>query len=317
MTGPADTTNYPPPEPERVERALGAMRARRAKLRRARIAAASGALVLLVGVAILAVGVSPTGTPRLRVAGPPSTTTGVAPTSTTAPATVSSSTTTSPPTSTAVPDGTQQIIRDYLQREGLPGEVFEAPWRDFAHNRSLALARLRDNESIDYAFVIDADDLFVPDLGFDPAAFKQNLSLGHYGVLVQDGPVTYYRPQICNNRRDYRYRGVVHEFLAAPPGCSGGTATGFHIASRREGARSRDPDKYRKDAQLSAGLSRRRSIRGALHLYLPAQSYRDAGQTAEAAEHLRNAPEWGLGEKRGIPPAGSAPPAASGDRAGF
>ena len=28
-------------------------------------------------------------------------------------------------------DGTQTIIRDYLRAHGLPGEVFDEPWRDF------------------------------------------------------------------------------------------------------------------------------------------------------------------------------------------
>jgi hypothetical protein len=104
MTGPADSTQYPPPEPERVERALRAMRARRNKLRRIRIVSVSGALVVLVAVAIVVVGVSPASSPRLRVA-EPSTTTGVAPTST---STAASTSTTSSPTS-ALPGGTQEI----------------------------------------------------------------------------------------------------------------------------------------------------------------------------------------------------------------
>ncbi len=39
-------------------------------------------------------------------------------------------------------DGTQQIIRDWLWRENLRGVVIEEPWRDFAYNRSHALAKL-------------------------------------------------------------------------------------------------------------------------------------------------------------------------------
>src|ERR1700761_235877 len=48
-------------------------------------------------------------------------------------------------------DGTQNIIRQYLDRERLPGEVFDEPWRDFADNRTLALQRLREKPEIDYA----------------------------------------------------------------------------------------------------------------------------------------------------------------------
>src|SRR5262249_24987812 len=40
-------------------------------------------------------------------------------------------------------DGTQTIIREWLARVGLQGEVYNEPWRDFAHNRSSVLKRLR------------------------------------------------------------------------------------------------------------------------------------------------------------------------------
>ena len=48
-------------------------------------------------------------------------------------------------------DGTQEIIREWLTRVGLPGEVYEEPWQDFAYNRSHALSRLRQVDWVDYA----------------------------------------------------------------------------------------------------------------------------------------------------------------------
>ena len=65
-------------------------------------------------------------------------------------------------------DGTQSIIREYLEHENLPGEVFDEPWRDFSYNRSVALARLREKAQVDYALIIDADDVPICDEGFDP-----------------------------------------------------------------------------------------------------------------------------------------------------
>ena len=141
-------------------------------------------------------------------------------------------------------DGTQDIIRRYLEREGLLGEVFDEPWQDFAHNRSIALARLRERAEIDYAFIIDADDVLVCDESFCAAGFKKGLSKDIYLVPFHDGAVVHDRPQICSNRMEYRYRGVVHEFLEGPKEGSSALATGFHISSRVEGARSQDPDKY-------------------------------------------------------------------------
>src|SRR5271168_4484452 len=54
-------------------------------------------------------------------------------------------------------DGTQTMIREWLAQAGLPGEVYGEPWRDFAYNRSHALARLRENIGVDYALISDAD----------------------------------------------------------------------------------------------------------------------------------------------------------------
>ena len=58
-------------------------------------------------------------------------------------------------------DGTQQIIRDFLTEHNVKGAVIDEPWRDFAYNRSFALERLREVEDIDYAMIIDADDIVV------------------------------------------------------------------------------------------------------------------------------------------------------------
>jgi glycosyltransferase involved in cell wall biosynthesis len=88
-------------------------------------------------------------------------------------------------------DGTQAIIREWLERVGLPGEVYDEPWRDFAYNRSHALAKLRENKDIDYALMIDADDQFIVDAGFDVIAFKESLLKELYNVEMRSGAVSY------------------------------------------------------------------------------------------------------------------------------
>jgi glycosyltransferase involved in cell wall biosynthesis len=72
-------------------------------------------------------------------------------------------------------DGTQQLITGWLERAAMPGMVIEEPWRDFAYNRSHVLVKLRELEQIDYALIIDADDLLVLPKDFDLAAFKAGM----------------------------------------------------------------------------------------------------------------------------------------------
>src|SRR5271165_1256421 len=58
-------------------------------------------------------------------------------------------------------DGTQELVRDWMRRNFMPGLVVEEPWQDFAYNRSHAMDALRKVETVDYALIIDADDRLV------------------------------------------------------------------------------------------------------------------------------------------------------------
>ena len=182
-------------------------------------------------------------------------------------------------------DGTQDVIRRYLDHESLPGEIFDEPWQDFAHNRSVALARLRERTEVDYALIMDADDVLVYEDAFEPASFKTSITADLHDIAICLGAVWYHRPQMCSNRLEFRYRGVLHEFLEGPPGSlSRVTATGFYIRERREGARSAIPDKYRKDALLleeSMKVEQDPFLRARYTFYI-AQSWRDCGEKEKA-----------------------------------
>ena len=118
-------------------------------------------------------------------------------------------------------DGTQQMIRDFLAEHHVPGAVIDEPWRDFAYNRTFALERLREVEDVDYAMIIDADDIVVarcrlrsPRLqGADGRTISTTCrcSTAAYRILA---------PQICSNRLPFSFKGVLHEYLEAPPGKS-------------------------------------------------------------------------------------------------
>ncbi|WP_237482023.1 glycosyltransferase [Lichenibacterium dinghuense] len=190
-------------------------------------------------------------------------------------------------------DGTQAIVRDYFARHSIDGDVIEQPWRDFAHNRSAALDALRRRAGLDYALVMDADDSLAFEPGFDAARFKAGLDADMYDVAIHHGGTVYRRPQLFRNADGYRYRSVLHEYLEGPPGdLRRVPAAGFHIVYGADGGRSRDPDKYRKDAAvLERALEPETDpfLRARYTFYL-AQSYRDSGQRRPAiAAYLRRA----------------------------
>jgi tetratricopeptide (TPR) repeat protein len=180
-------------------------------------------------------------------------------------------------------DGTQATIRAYLAREGLPGEVYDEPWQNFATNRSLGLARLRQNPAVDYALVMDADDVLVRDAGFDPRAFKASLDRDCYNIEMRRGDSHYTRPQIFRNSWPFRYKGVLHEYVELGDR-STGDAVGLHILSTTDGARGRNPRKYLDDASvLERALATETDpfLRSRYTYYL-GQSYRDAGALEQA-----------------------------------
>ncbi len=182
-------------------------------------------------------------------------------------------------------DGTQDIIRAYLAAEGLPGEVFEEPWHNFAENRSLALERLRQQENIDYALIMDADDVAVLADGFDPQRFRLSLNKDLYHVELHRGASRYWRPQIVSNRKQFCYRGVLHEFIEVPPeGSTAGELADFYIVTGVEGNRSRNPDKYRDDASLLERVlqTEQDPFLVSRYTFYMAQSWRDAGEPEKA-----------------------------------
>jgi hypothetical protein len=180
-------------------------------------------------------------------------------------------------------DGTQDIVRRWLDRHNVLGKVFDEPWKDFGHNRTVALQYLRNRTGIDYALVIDADDVLVIHSGFNPAVFKSELQAGLYDVDIHLGGIRYSRPQLFQNR-GFVYRGVLHEYLEVPPSISRATVQGFHITAGVSGARSRNPDKYQYDAlTLEQALQTETDpfLRSRYTFYL-AQSLKDGGHHGEA-----------------------------------
>jgi len=172
-------------------------------------------------------------------------------------------------------DGTQDIIRSHMA--GLPGTVYEREWRDFAHNRSEALSLARPHA--DYSLVIDADD-FMEDL---PEPAELHLTEDSYSLDIVDPPLLYPRTQLVNNRLEWCYRGVLHEFMACSQAQTSGHLS-WKMRRNHDGARRRNPETYFKDAQILMRVLETEQdpfLRARYTFYL-AQSFRDSQQHEQA-----------------------------------
>ncbi|TGU53169.1 glycosyltransferase [Mesorhizobium sp. M00.F.Ca.ET.186.01.1.1] len=193
-------------------------------------------------------------------------------------------------------DGTQEIIRDFLAAHNVPGAVIDEPWRDFAYNRTFALDRLREVETVDYAMIIDADDVLVADPAFDPIAFKSQMGQDLYDVELSQAGMSYYRPLICRNRLTFSFKGVLHEYLETPGPVTRETAKGFWVVSGRTGARSQNPRKYQDDAAVleKALATETDPFLISRYTFYLAQSYKDCGEREKALGHYLRRAEQGF-----------------------
>lgn len=186
-------------------------------------------------------------------------------------------------------DGTQDIIRRFLA--DLPGELHERPWRDFGTNRSeaLDLARTRGG----HILIIDADNIFhaPPDWSWP------ELSAPAYYLDMDSSGTRYRQCLLVSAALPWRWVGVLHEYLKTDAPHHIEPLEGPWVERRHEGARSRDPNVFRKDAALLQKALEAEPDNTRYVFYL-AQSWRDAGEPAKAREaYARRAAMGGWAEE--------------------
>jgi tetratricopeptide (TPR) repeat protein len=103
--------------------------------------------------------------------------------------------------------------------------------------------------------------------------------------------VSYVRPLLINNMLDWKFNGVLHEYLS----CTTKNVEGvlldgnYYVESGRKGSRSSDPDKYKKDAEVLKNayyleLDKPNSGLSGRYAFYCAQSYKDCMMNKESIE---------------------------------
>src|ERR1051325_11698415 len=166
-------------------------------------------------------------------------------------------------------DGTPAIIREILR--GIPGTLYEDAWRDFGHNRTLAMRRARGKA--DYHLLIDADMVVnVRDGG------ASRLTEDAY-LIRFEGPVDYSVIRLVSDQHEWRYLGLTHEYIFADSARAPVTLPTLTVTHHEDGGNR--SEKYRRDiALLSEGIVKEPT--NSRYAYYLAQSHRDVGdfQTA-------------------------------------
>jgi hypothetical protein len=179
-------------------------------------------------------------------------------------------------------DATKEIVQRILG--DIPGLLVDRPWVDFGVNRSEALDLCKDR--MDWAIMLDADDTLegvVP-----PAHVWDTPGIDGLLMTLHHEQMRHERVQVLRVGAGWMYKGAIHEMAVLRSGSAAKVARlppETYMITRCEGSRSRDPLKYKKDAETLLGVWNEE--KDPRTLYYLAQSYRDAAMKPEAIERYK------------------------------
>ena len=175
-------------------------------------------------------------------------------------------------------DDTVSIITEYFKEKNIPGKIVVEPFKDFSHNRNVAITNCLGLS--DYILLMDADML----LKIGPEFKKEMLSYFDSFHLLQGSEEFYYKNmRIVRNNGLYSYMGVTHEYVNTPPNQI------THILNKDTlfildiGDGGSKGDKFDRDIKLLLRGIEENPNSDRYHFYL-ANSYFDSGKFEEAIE---------------------------------
>ena len=179
-------------------------------------------------------------------------------------------------------DKTKETIIDYFHHKNIKGELLEHEWRDFAYNRTKALECAF--KKTEYVLIFDADDRIEGNFILPTIMNKDS----YYFKISNNTGCSYQRKLLITNKKRWRFKGVLHEYLDEIDNMIRGSDTiegNYYMISGRFGDRSKNLNKYYDDAIIlqNAFEKEMNNINGDKKLagryaFYCARSYEDAGQ---------------------------------------
>ena len=187
-------------------------------------------------------------------------------------------------------DRTCEIVKNFFEEKGIPGELHVDEWVDFDHNKSLMMERAKDKT--DYVLHLDADDLLINGLDFG----KNDIGDDAYFMNVTRGTLKWMALIIFNNRLTWKFCGVAHTTIKCKEKESFTTKDisnrNSYVSGEGIGSRAFDPKKFLYDAEklkkqfFDTLLSDPDDLNSRSAFYT-GQSYQDYGMLEEAIKWYR------------------------------
>jgi len=184
-------------------------------------------------------------------------------------------------------DNTKEIIQQFFDKKNILGELIEEKWFDFGYNRTFALENAYNKT--DYLLIFDADDTIVGDIIF-PDNF---LNYDSYYLTFSSSNCCYKRILLINNRKKWKFVGVLHEYIECLETSSSTLLEGnYYVISGRNGNRNKNVEKYKNDALIlekayDIAIKNNDPIHMRYSFYC-ANSYKDTNDNLNAIKWYKN-----------------------------
>ena len=192
-------------------------------------------------------------------------------------------------TDTGSDDGTPELIEQFMEEHGVPGEVYRSDWKGFGDHAGKMGSRTEALKNCDgkadYAWMIDADDFIAGEF-----VFPKDMTADAYSLRIGRDDFSWWRSQIFKTGLDWRYVGVLHEFAECKSNPTAEVVRimepTYLISARTLGARNvgiTTQEKYTRDAENLLEALKEEPENSRYQFYL-AQSYFDSQQFEKSRE---------------------------------
>ncbi len=159
-------------------------------------------------------------------------------------------------------DGTENIIEGWGILNDRECMVLKHDWKNFGYNKSWLWERAHELSSADYFVWLDADEVWLTNpsnnlsypVNEDKIKLINFLESKQYAniFMIQTlfGNLKYMRWNICRNNQLYKWEQPVHEYLVGTKDNITCNIDFLYLLARKEGNSSRNPDRYKHDAQM-------------------------------------------------------------------
>jgi tetratricopeptide (TPR) repeat protein len=183
-------------------------------------------------------------------------------------------------------DNTIDLITSYFESKNIPGKVVCEPFKNFCHNRNVALKSCVGMS--DYVLLMDAD------MVLEIKNFTKDMlcNVSSFSILQGNDSFYYQNMRIVKNNGLYNYVGVTHEYIDTPPNNNIINFEKNQLFIRDLGDGGSKHDKFERDIRLLLDGIKEEPNNVRYHFYL-ANSYHDCGRFGEAINVYKKRIEFG------------------------